>query len=62
MERSSRAARLRSVTVTPNLLATNLAAGSYTATLYFTNLNDQSVQSRQVALAIVTPPAHHLPA
>ena len=44
------------VTVTPNFLATNLAAGSYTATLYFTNLSDQSVQSRQVALAIVSFP------
>jgi uncharacterized repeat protein (TIGR03803 family) len=44
------------VAVTPNLLATNLAAGSYTATLYFTNLSDQSVQSRQVALAIVSLP------
>jgi uncharacterized repeat protein (TIGR03803 family) len=40
------------VAVTPNLLASNLAAGSYTATLYFTNFSDQSVQSRQVALAI----------
>jgi uncharacterized repeat protein (TIGR03803 family) len=44
------------VAVTPNVLATNLAAGSYTATLYFTNLLDQSVQSRQVALAIVSLP------
>jgi uncharacterized repeat protein (TIGR03803 family) len=44
------------VAVTPNLLASNLAAGSYTATLYFTNLNDQSVQSRQVTLAIVALP------
>jgi uncharacterized repeat protein (TIGR03803 family) len=44
------------VTVTPNALASNLAAGSYTATLYFTNLNDQSVQSRQVALAIIALP------
>src|SRR5208283_569448 len=44
------------IAVTPNLLASNLAAGSYTATLYFTNLNDQSVQSRQVALAIVSLP------
>jgi len=44
------------VTVTPNLLASNLLAGCYTATLYFTNLLDQSVQSRQVALAIVTLP------
>src|ERR1017187_6479726 len=44
------------VTVTPDLLATNLAAGSYTATLYFTNLNDQSVQTRYITLAIVTLP------
>jgi uncharacterized repeat protein (TIGR03803 family) len=44
------------VTVTPNLLAGNLAAGSYTATLYFTNLNDQSVQSRQVTLDIIALP------
>ena len=44
------------VAVTPNALASNLAAGSYTATLYFTNLNDQSVQSRQVALAIIALP------
>ena len=44
------------VAVTPNLLASNLVAGSYTATLFFTNLNDQSVQSRQVALAIVSLP------
>jgi len=44
------------VTVTPNVLASNLAAGSYTATLFFTNLLDQSVQSRRVALAIVTLP------
>src|SRR5208282_6564276 len=44
------------ITVTPNLLATNLAAGSYTATLFFTNLNDQSLQTRHIALAIVTLP------
>jgi uncharacterized repeat protein (TIGR03803 family) len=44
------------IAVMPNVLASNLAAGSYAATLYFTNLNDQSVQSRQVALAIVTLP------
>ena len=44
------------VTVTPNLLATNLAAGTYTATLYFTNLLDQSVQTRHITLAIVTLP------
>jgi len=44
------------IAVMPNVLASNLAAGSYAATLYFTNLNDQSVQIRQVALAIVTLP------
>jgi subtilase family serine protease len=44
------------ITVTPNLLASNLAAGSYTATLYFTNLIDQSVQSRQVTLAVIALP------
>ena len=33
-----------------------MAAGSYTATLYFTNLNDQSVQSRQVTLDIIALP------
>jgi uncharacterized repeat protein (TIGR03803 family) len=38
------------VTITPNLQAGNLAVGSYTATLYFTNLDDQSVQSRQLTL------------
>jgi uncharacterized repeat protein (TIGR03803 family) len=44
------------VTVTPNLQASNLTAGSYTATLYFTNLNDHSVQNRQVSVAIIALP------
>jgi len=44
------------ISVTPNTLASNLAAGSYTATLFFTNLNDQAVQTRQVSLAIIAPP------
>jgi uncharacterized repeat protein (TIGR03803 family) len=44
------------VAVTPNLLATNLAAGSYMATLFFTNLLDQSVQTRRITLAVVAPP------
>ena len=44
------------VTVKPTALASNLPAGSYTATLSFTNLNDSFVQTRQVTLAIVTPP------
>ena len=34
---------------------------SYTATLWFTNLSDSFGQTRQVTLAIVTPPTHHLP-
>ncbi len=40
------------VSVSPNLLAGNLAAGTYTATLFFTNLSDQSIQTRQVTLAM----------
>jgi len=44
------------VSVTPTVLASNLTAGSYTATLLFTNLDDQVVQTRQATLAIVTPP------
>ena len=44
------------VAVTPNVLASNLAAGSYTATLFFTNLLDQSVQTRHITLAIVSLP------
>ncbi len=44
------------VVVTPSLLASNLAAGSYTATLFFTNLFDQSVQSRHITLAVVDVP------
>ncbi len=38
------------VSVLPNFLAGNLAVGSYTATLFFTNLSDQSIQTRQVTL------------
>ncbi len=44
------------VAVTPNVLASNLAAGSYTATLFFTNLFDQSVQTRRTSLAVVGAP------
>ena len=40
------------VSLTPNVLASNLAASSYTATLVFTNLSDQSVVARQVTLAM----------
>ena len=38
------------VSVAPNLLASNLALGTYTATLFFTNLSDQTIQPRQVTL------------
>ncbi|HVM50176.1 MAG TPA: choice-of-anchor tandem repeat GloVer-containing protein [Candidatus Acidoferrum sp.] len=44
------------VTVRPNVQALSLPAGAYTATLWFTNLTDSFVQTRQVTLAIVTPP------
>jgi uncharacterized repeat protein (TIGR03803 family) len=45
-------------TVTVSLASTvsNLPAGSYPATVSFTNLNDQFGQSRQFTLAVVTPP------
>jgi uncharacterized repeat protein (TIGR03803 family) len=45
-------------TVTASLtsLASNLPAAAYPATIWFTNLNDHYVQSRQFTLAIVTPP------
>lgn len=46
-----------SVTASLNNTASNLAAGSYTATVWFTNLNDRSIQTRQVTLDIVTVPA-----
>jgi uncharacterized repeat protein (TIGR03803 family) len=36
---------------------TNLSAGSYSAALRFTNLNDNFVQTRHAILAVVTPPA-----
>ncbi|PWU09531.1 MAG: hypothetical protein C5B50_27180 [Verrucomicrobia bacterium] len=44
------------VVVTPTAIATNLGPGSYPATVLVTNLSDQFVQSRQITLAIVTPP------
>jgi uncharacterized repeat protein (TIGR03803 family) len=44
------------LTLKPNLLANDLPPGSYTATLWFTNLADSFGQTRQVTLAIVTPP------
>jgi uncharacterized repeat protein (TIGR03803 family) len=44
------------VNVMVNPAATNLPVGSYTATLWFTNLADGIGQSRLVTLAIVAPP------
>lgn len=37
--------------------ATNLPPGSYSATLWFTNLTDHFVQTRHAVLDVVTPPA-----
>ena len=45
-----------SITLSLTPAASSLTAGSYQATLWFTNLNDNFAQSRQVTLAIVTPP------
>lgn len=45
-----------SVNVTMNPSASNLLVGSYTATLWFTNMNDLSGQSRLVTLDVVAPP------
>jgi uncharacterized repeat protein (TIGR03803 family) len=44
------------VTVSVTLTATNLPAGSYSAALRFTNLGDNFGQTRQLTLAVVTPP------
>lgn len=45
-----------SLTFHPNSVASNLPAGSYSTTVWFTNLNDQYFQSRSLTLAVVTPP------
>ena len=44
------------VTLSLNAAASNLPAGSYVATVWFTNLNDNFVQSRQFTLDVITPP------
>ena len=44
------------LTVSSNVLASNLPAGSYNATLSFRNLTDSFLQTRRVTLAIVSPP------
>ena len=44
------------VSVAPSPLASKLAAGTYTASLFFTNLSDQSVQTRQVTMEMAGQP------
>jgi uncharacterized repeat protein (TIGR03803 family) len=44
------------VTVALTSLASNLPAGTYGSTVWFTNLIDQSVQSRQLAINVFAPP------
>jgi Pro-kumamolisin, activation domain/Viral BACON domain len=44
------------VTVSVNATATNLGAGSYTGTIWFTNLEDSSVHSRLFTLQLQVPP------
>jgi len=45
------------VTVSLNAAATNLAVGSYSASVWFTNLSDGVGQVRQFALSVISPPA-----
>ena len=44
------------VTVSLNSAASNLMAGTYSATLWFTNLNSGIGQSRQFTLSVISPP------
>jgi uncharacterized repeat protein (TIGR03803 family) len=44
------------VTLSLNAAASNLPAGNYAATVWFTNLNDRFVQSRLLTLDVVVPP------
>jgi hypothetical protein len=44
------------VTVSLNSAASNLVVGTYSATLWFTNQNDQVGQSRQFTLSVISPP------
>ena len=45
------------VVVSLNSAASNLAVGTYSATIWFTNLNDNAGQSRLFSLAVISPPA-----
>ena len=45
------------VTVSLNNAASNLVVGAYSATLWFTNQNDNLGQSRQFTLSVISPPS-----
>ncbi len=45
------------VTLSLNAASSNLALGSYQATIWFTNMTDGVVQSRTVSLTIIQPPS-----
>ncbi|MGP8020497.1 MAG: immunoglobulin domain-containing protein [Limisphaerales bacterium] len=45
------------VMISLNSVASNLLVGTYQATVWFTNLNDQVGQGRQFTLAVLSPPA-----
>jgi len=45
------------VTISLNEVASNLVAGAYCATAWFTNVNDQSGQSREFSLSVIAPPS-----
>src|SRR5208283_3596437 len=44
------------VTVSLNAAASNLVVGTYSATVWFTNVNDSIGQSRQFTLSVISPP------
>src|SRR5208283_2427702 len=44
------------VTVSLNAAASNLVVGTYSATVWFTNVNDSIGQSRQFNLSVISPP------
>ena len=45
------------VVISLNSVASNLLVGTYSATVWFTNLNDHMGQGRQFTLAVLSPPA-----
>ena len=48
--------RPATVTVSLNFAASNLVVGTYSTTLWITNVNDNIGQSRQFALSVISPP------